>query len=465
MIDINDLFESVFGEPLESVTERKSEIVRTDRGVKKDDHNEKNMRKIDVINSQYKRGKITKEERDKKVDEINLTNKSQFRGIPPVQYPKDGTDNEKYKVNYRRPSNMPSNKSKDKVVKQGNCIHGELSEESLKKFNYHFRICKTTDDYREYLTHRKELCKIVQIPQNSIISKGNFNRPENFGLMVWENDGKNANLPKGTVLYHTSDVRNLTRLNGKFRGKEGRLFPTQRVYFHVGKPGGRMMSASDNFMKNHPDMHCYVYTGDVSNAKIDNEIGGSSVYIETNTSLPVREMTTKTVKESEENYMNAETLVTYLMESFIEERANSSKGGDPDIPDSIEPVVDTLESKGYMVKYSSPGYANTRFDNDKNKDGIINAKLVSTARIIFSRDYNFSKTPQGWEWKVMNNGAKALYAKQYTYNEKMGTKKEAFQKWKAKYMQSIKDWAASLPQVGTKDPDKTPDENFNSNKR
>ena len=32
-------------------------------------------------------------------------------------------------------------------------------------------------------------------------------------------------------------------------------------------------------------------------------------------------------------------------------------------------------------------------------------------------------------------------------------------------MQSIKDWAASLPQAGTKDPDPTPDENFNSNKR
>ena len=43
------------------------------------------------------------------------------------------------------------------------------------------------------------------------------------------------------------------------------------------------------------------------------------------------------------------------------------ESNDPDIPDGIESTVKILESKGYAVKYSSPGHLNTRFDNDRNK--------------------------------------------------------------------------------------------------
>lgn len=164
----------------------------------------------------------------------------------------------------------------------------------------------------------------------------------------------------------------------------------------------------------------------------------------------------KYIKEStmEGSYSNMrESLADGLAFMYFESENDSS------IPDLIEPIIKQLESKGYQVKYASPGHVNTRFDNDKNKDGVINAKMTSTARIIFSRDYHFNTTPQGWEWKVLHNDAKALYVKPYTYNEKMGSKEDAFKKWQTFYISNIKTWAAELPKVGS-DKKTAPDTNF-----
>ena len=159
----------------------------------------------------------------------------------------------------------------------------------------------------------------------------------------------------------------------------------------------------------------------------------------------------KYIKESEDSTME-NSLVKDLEFLYFE-------AGDPDIPDLIEPIVKQLESKGYQVKYASPGHINTTFDNDRNKDGVINSKMTSTARIIFSRDYHFKTTPQGWEWKILQNDSKALYVKPYTYNEKMGPKDEAFKKWQTFYISNIKSWVTDLPKAGS-DVKTEPDANF-----
>ena len=159
----------------------------------------------------------------------------------------------------------------------------------------------------------------------------------------------------------------------------------------------------------------------------------------------------KYIKESEDSTME-NSLVKDLEFLYFE-------AGDPDIPDLIEPIVKQLESKGYQVKYASPGHINTTFDNDKNKDRVINSKMTSTARIIFSRDYHFKTTPQGWEWKILQNDSKALYVKPYTYNEKMGPKDEAFKKWQTFYISNIKSWVTDLPKAGS-DAKTEPDANF-----
>ena len=161
------------------------------------------------------------------------------------------------------------------------------------------------------------------------------------------------------------------------------------------------------------------------------------------------------IEERTEDDMFNSTIVDDMMREFI------CESNDPDIPDEIEGIVKILESKGYKVRYASPGHDNTRFYNDRNKDRIINAKLQTTARIIFERDYKFPNTPQGWKWKVLNDrDDKALYVKPYTYNEeRMGSPKEAFEKWKRFYLSNLRTWAEDLSRVGHTDND-APDYNF-----
>lgn len=139
-----------------------------------------------------------------------------------------------------------------------------------------------------------------------------------------------------------------------------------------------------------------------------------------------------------------------LFDNFFGE---SMKSGNPDIPDSIEDTINIIESKGYKVKYSSPGYANTRFKSDRNKDKVIYNKFISTGRVIFSYNYKFTETPKYWEWKALNNGTKALYVKPFTYNKTNGDKNEAFAKWKQSYLNELRKWAVSLPKAGTQNED------------
>lgn len=148
-----------------------------------------------------------------------------------------------------------------------------------------------------------------------------------------------------------------------------------------------------------------------------------------------------------------------LDEKFFGEGASMSDNIQS-IPDKIEPAVKKLENKGYRVKYASPGHSNTHFSNDQNKDGVINGKLVGTGRIIFEKDYHFENSPEGWSWKVLSNGFKALYVKPLSYNPDSGkSAKEAFLEWQSKYMSELNKWIEQLPHMGS-DKDGKPDENF-----
>ena len=116
-------------------------------------------------------------------------------------------------------------------------------------------------------------------------------------------------------------------------------------------------------------------------------------------------------------------------------------------PDPLKHIVVMLEGNGYRVKYSSPGYMDSYFKRDRNKDGVINGKTASSARIIFSKDYRFNTTPKYWEWKVLDNGFKALYVKPMSENEDPNQ----MSKWKQKYMDSLEMWVKNLPMAGTAD--------------
>lgn len=167
-------------------------------------------------------------------------------------------------------------------------------------------------------------------------------------------------------------------------------------------------------------------------------------------------------EEGKSEMINSDNVVNDLFEHFFGESTimERSDRGDPDIPDSIEPTIKILEGKGYQVKYSSPGWGNTKFKNDKDNDNVVNGKFVSTARIIFSRNYDFPNTPDHWEWRGLDNGAKALYAKPITYQKEKGTESEEFQNWKKKYLGTLHTWAKNLPEAGKEKKESKPDENF-----
>ena len=146
-------------------------------------------------------------------------------------------------------------------------------------------------------------------------------------------------------------------------------------------------------------------------------------------------------------------------ESNKEDTSKKKDDSNEKTPDPIKHIVLDLEGKGYRVKYSSPGYMDSHFKRDKNNDGVINGKTASSARIVFSKNYRFNTTPKYWEWKVMDNGFKALYVKPMSENDDPNQ----LSKWKEKYMQSLETWVKNLPMAGAaKDEESKPDENFSA---
>lgn len=116
-------------------------------------------------------------------------------------------------------------------------------------------------------------------------------------------------------------------------------------------------------------------------------------------------------------------------------------------PIEMRSIVDKLNSKGYKVKYASPGHLNTKFKNDKNGDRISYQKLVSTARVIFKDSEIKIEAPYLWELKILD-GCTGLYVKPYTYNEKsQGSKEEAFKHWREMYLQSLDEWASKTDNI------------------
>lgn len=119
-----------------------------------------------------------------------------------------------------------------------------------------------------------------------------------------------------------------------------------------------------------------------------------------------------------------------------------------DIDEDIKEVIDTLNKKGYITKYSCSGHPSGRFKKDVFRDGVLHKKLYSTARVVFAKDYDFPSIPKYWELKVLDEDKSAIYVKPPTYKITNGLPKDAFTKWKAKYMNSLRTWVDKLPNQG-----------------
>ena len=110
----------------------------------------------------------------------------------------------------------------------------------------------------------------------------------------------------------------------------------------------------------------------------------------------------------------------------------------------IKPVIEVLNNKGYKTKYSSAGHVHLRKKEDGKRDGVYHDKLYSDARIMFDDDFKFPAAPKYWCWKIVD-GKDYLDIIPERYNPKNGTPDEAFAKWKANYMSTLRTWVDNLP--------------------
>ena len=125
-------------------------------------------------------------------------------------------------------------------------------------------------------------------------------------------------------------------------------------------------------------------------------------------------------------------------ESILTEKANIDK--------DMKPIIIALNRKGYKTKYSSAGHTQLRKKEDMYRDGIYEGKLYSDARIMFDDDYNFPKAPKYWIWRTVD-GKDYLDVDPKSFTVTKGDMpEEAFRKWKAAYMGTLRTWVENLPE-------------------
>lgn len=121
------------------------------------------------------------------------------------------------------------------------------------------------------------------------------------------------------------------------------------------------------------------------------------------------------------------------------------------IDDDIAPIIHTLNAKGYKTKYSCSGHPSTKFKKDMYRDGVLNNKLYSTARIVFAENYTLPHPPKHWGIRVLNDKKNvSLYVEPPTFAIEKGLQKEQFTKWKKSYMNSLTTWVKNLKPNGSK---------------
>lgn len=121
-----------------------------------------------------------------------------------------------------------------------------------------------------------------------------------------------------------------------------------------------------------------------------------------------------------------------------------------EMEEEIKPIVDTLNKKGYTVKYASPGHKNLKKKEDVDSDKVYYDRLYSDARIMFDNLYEMGDAPKYWYFRVVD-GCTYLDITPFKYDkEGKDSPDKAFDKWKVNYMNSLKNYVEELPNVTQK---------------
>ena len=129
---------------------------------------------------------------------------------------------------------------------------------------------------------------------------------------------------------------------------------------------------------------------------------------------------------------------------------------DPD----IQSVITRLNKLGYKTIASCSGHPHARVKNDTYRDGVLNGKLYTTARIVFDKDYDIG-SPKGWSSKDFEKGF-GIYPDPNNYTYSKGVPDEAFIKWKVDYMDALKDWVDKLEEKEKKEEEKETEESVSN---
>lgn len=142
-----------------------------------------------------------------------------------------------------------------------------------------------------------------------------------------------------------------------------------------------------------------------------------------------------------------------IIDQVLSEAAN--------MEDEIKSIVNTLNSKGYHVKYASPGHTQLRKKEDAEPDGVYYGKLYSDARVMFDKKYSFPNAPKYWHWRDVE-GCSYLDITPISYDKNDGTADAAFKKWKSEYMDSLRSFVNDLKDNSDKDVKESVDDFANS---
>ena len=303
----------------------------------------KNLRKVDILNAKLKNKKITQEQFDKEYAKISTVNADGFV----VTIPKNGSEGGKPKV--VRPNKDKPGSSFKEIKKGSNdksSYNGNIKSKSdAEKFDHYNAILRRTEDYREYKDAFKNMARLLGNPNACTIkimanSGGGKINGECF------NSKQSAGCSSSDKLYHTSNQKGITRLNGKFRGHEGFYFSSKRVYFHKNNPGGINTSSNTDYIAKDGE-YVYQFMGNPSSAFVDPEIKGSAVFIETDTSIPVKDVTDQFKKKSKPLTESVDPECDCLV-AFMEAAAKNTSI----LKDLIYPVIEkTFSTQVNIRKY------------------------------------------------------------------------------------------------------------------
>ena len=197
----------------------------------------------------------------------------------------------------------------DKFVMHKWIIRYIKDDAENKKIHQMFELMSTTENYSEYQKCYKYFCNIAGIPTKGTIiewitfGKDKTDKTQDVINIKYSKGLHIINIPEGMMLYHSSPAKGIDKLIPSFRSKsKGKYFyPTNRVFFTIQKDINpyKFGLGKGKFINTGSTVSLYKYTPKKTYSEVymdptyslKGEIGLRSVYVETNSPIPVIDIT------------------------------------------------------------------------------------------------------------------------------------------------------------------------------